>query len=282
MRQKLFSFIMINLGAFLVSINVHFFLSPNNLATGGVSGLSIIMNDLFPDFSIGTFMIFVNLTLFAFGFIFLGSGFGAKTIYASFALSFYVWALEKFAPMAQPLSNDLLIQLIIGQCIAATGMAIVFNQQASTGGTDIIAMIFNKYLNIEVGRGVLLADLLIALSSAVLFGPQVGMYAFFGVIINGFVIDYALQQFNSNKEIVIISRHSDEIKTYIVHELGKGATIHTATGAFTSDKKEVITTILGRKDFTKLKSYITQVDNKAFITVHTMNEILGQNFKRLA
>lgn len=247
MRQKLFSFIMINLGAFLVSINVHFFLSPNNLATGGVSGLSIIMNDLFPDFSIGTFMILVNLILFAVGFIFLGSGFGAKTIYASFALSFYVWVLEKFAPMAHPLSEDLLIQLIIGQCIAATGMAIVFNQQASTGGTDIIAMIINKYLNIEVGRGVLLADLLIALSSAVLFGPQVGMYAFFGVIINGFVIDYALQQFNSNKEVVIISRHSDEIKTYIVHELGKGATIHSATGAFTSDKKKSLQLSWGEK-----------------------------------
>ncbi|WP_236694082.1 YitT family protein [Sporosarcina globispora] len=96
-----------------------------------------------------------------------------------------------------------------------------------------------------------LADLSIALSSAVLFGPQVGMYAFFGVIINGFVIDYALQQFNSNKEIVIISSHSDEIKTYIVHELGKGATIHTATGTFTSDKKEVITTIPGEKRFYK-------------------------------
>ncbi|CAM3373375.1 YitT family protein [Aeromicrobium ponti] len=282
MRQKILSFLLINLGAFLVSINVHFFLSPNNLATGGVSGLSIIMNDLFPGLSIGTFMILVNIVLFLVGFIFLGSGFGAKTIYASFALSFYVWVLEKFAPISQPLSDDILIQLIIGQCIAATGMAIVFNQQASTGGTDIIAMIFNKYLNIEVGRGVLLADLSIALSSAILFGPQVGLYAFFGVIINGFVIDYALQEFNSNKEIVIISRHSDEIKTYIVHELGKGATIHIATGAFTSDQKEVITTILGRKDFTRLKGYITQVDNKAFITVHTMNEILGQNFKRLA
>ncbi|UXH42450.1 YitT family protein [Rossellomorea vietnamensis] len=282
MRQRIFSFLMMNLGAFLVSVNVHFFLSPNNLATGGVSGLSIIMNDLFPGMSLGLFMIIINVILFIVGVIFLGFNFGAKTIYASFALSFYVWLLETIAPMSAPLSDDILIQLIIGQCIAATGMAIVFNQQASTGGTDIVALIFNKYFNIDVGRGVLLADLSIALSSAVLFGPQVGMYAFFGVILNGLVIDYALQQFNSNKEIVIISRYSDEIKSYIVHELGKGATIHTATGAFTSDEKEVITTILGRKDFSRLKGFITQIDKRAFITVHTMNEILGQNFKRLA
>jgi uncharacterized membrane-anchored protein YitT (DUF2179 family) len=282
MRQRIFSFLMMNLGAFLVSVNVHFFLSPNKLATGGVSGLSIIMNDLFPGLSLGLFMIIINVLLFIVGVIFLGFNFGAKTIYASFALSFYVWLLEIVAPMSQPLSDDILIQLIIGQCIAATGMAIVFHQQASTGGTDILALIFNKFFNIEVGRGVLLADLSIALSSAILFGPQVGMYAFFGVILNGLVIDYTLQQFNSNKEIVIISKYSDEIKSFIVHELGKGATIHTAKGAFTSDEKEVITTILGRKDFSKLRGFITQIDNHAFITVHTMNEILGQNFKRLA
>ncbi|KML34599.1 YitT family protein [Rossellomorea marisflavi] len=282
MRQKISSFLMMNVGALLVAVNVHFFLSPNDLATGGVSGLSIIMNHVFPGMSLGLFMILINLVLFVVGLIFLGFSFGAKTVYASFALSFYVWLLETVAPIHAPLSNDVLIQLIIGQCIAAIGMAIVFHQDASTGGTDIIAMILNKYFNIEVGRGVLLSDLTIALSSAILFGPQVGMYAFFGVILNGLVIDYVLSQFNSNKEVVIISRHSSEIKSYIVHELGKGATVHTATGAFTSDEKEVITTILGRKDYSRLKGFITKTDNKAFITAHTMNEILGQNFKRLA
>jgi uncharacterized membrane-anchored protein YitT (DUF2179 family) len=282
MRQKLFSFLLVNVGAFFVAVNVHFFLSPNSLATGGVSGLSIVLNHVVPGISIGTFMILVNIVLFIIGLIFLGFSFGAKTIYASFALSFMVWLLERFAPVSAPLSNDVLIQLIIGQCIAATGMAIVFNQKASTGGTDIIAMILNKYFNIEIGRAVLFSDLSIALSSTFLFGPQVGMYAFFGVILNGLVIDYTLQQFNTNKEVVIISKRSDDIRAFIVEELGKGATIHKATGAFTSDQKEVITTILGRKDFSKLKNYITEIDNKAFITVHNMNEILGQNFKRLA
>ncbi|WP_409253124.1 YitT family protein [Bacillus sp. SCS-153A] len=281
MRKKLISFFLMNLGAFFVAVNVHFFLSPNNLATGGVSGLSILLNSIMPGMSIGMFMILINIVLFIIGIIFLGFSFGAKTVYASFALSGYVWLLEATAPLKAPLSDDILIQLIIGQCIAATGMALVFNQKASTGGTDIIAMILNKYFNIEIGRAVLFSDLAIALSSTFVFGTQVGMYAFFGVILNGLVIDYTLQQFNTNKEVVIISKQSDEIRTYIVKELGKGATIHTAKGAFTSDSKEVITTILGRKDFSKLKSFITEVDKTAFITVHNMNEILGQNFKRL-
>ncbi|AJD90536.1 membrane protein [Jeotgalibacillus malaysiensis] len=282
MTKKLITFLLMNLGAFFVAINVHFFLSPNNLATGGVSGMSIVLNSLFPGISIGLFMIFVNIVLFILGVIFLGFQFGAKTIYTSFALSGYVWLLELVAPITAPLSDDILIQLIIGQCIAAIGMGIVFHQRASTGGTDIIAMILNKYIKVEIGRAVLFSDLAVALSSSLLFGAQAGMYAFFGVILNGLMIDYTLQQFNANKEVVIISQESALIRAFIVGELGRGATIHTAKGAFNYEQKEVITTILGRKDLSRLKNYVGKQDEKAFITVHNMNEILGQNFKRLA
>ncbi|MCP3030199.1 YitT family protein [Halobacillus sp. A1] len=282
MTKKLLSFLLMNVGALAVAVNVHFFLSPNNLATGGVSGLSIVMNNVFPGLTLGTIMIMLNIVLFIVGFIFLGFQFGAKTIYASFALSFMVWGLETFFPMQEALSDDLLIQLIIGQIIAASGMAIVFHQGASTGGTDIIAMILNKYFSIEVGKGVLVSDIAIAASSIFIFGPTVGMYAFFGVILNGLVIDYTLQQFDNNKEIVIISRKSEEIQDYIVKNLGRGATVHYAKGAFNQEDKEVITTIMNRKDYSKLKKYMLAVDEKAFITVHSMNEILGQNFKRLA
>ncbi|WP_101846165.1 YitT family protein [Halobacillus sp. Marseille-P3879] len=282
MTNKLLSFLLMNLGAFAVAVNVHFFLSPNDLATGGVSGLSIVLNKLFPELTLGTLMILLNIVLFIVGFIFLGFQFGTKTIYASFALSFMVWGLETFFPMQQALSDDLLIQLIIGQIIAASGMAIVFHQGASTGGTDVIAMILNKYFSIEVGKGVLFSDIAIAASSIFIFGPAVGMYAFFGVLLNGLVIDYALQQFDHNKEVVIISRESEQVREFIVDNLGRGATIHFAKGAFNQEDKEVITTIMNRKDFSKLKKYMQAVDEQAFITVHSMNEILGQNFKRLA
>ncbi|ARI78359.1 YitT family protein [Halobacillus mangrovi] len=282
MLKKLWSFLLMNIGALAVAVNVHFFLSPNDLATGGVSGLSIVMNRVLPDLSLGLIMLILNIILFVVGIIFLGFQFGAKTIYASFALSFMVWGLEAYFPMQEALSNDILIQLIIGQIIAASGMAIVFHQGASTGGTDIIAMILHKYFSVDVGKGVLFSDIAIAVSSIFIFGPAVGMYAFFGVILNGLVIDYTLQQFDNNKEIVIISQESEQVRNFIVHQLGRGATIHHAKGAFNQEDKEVITTILNRKDYTRLKRYMTDVDRRAFITVHSMNEILGQNFKRLA
>ncbi|KHE71769.1 YitT family protein [Halobacillus sp. BBL2006] len=282
MLKKLWSFLLMNIGALAVAVNVHFFLSPNDLATGGVSGLSIVLNKVMPDLSLGLIMLILNIILFVVGIIFLGFQFGAKTIYASFALSFMVWGLETYFPMQEALSNDILIQLIIGQIIAASGMAIVFHQGASTGGTDIIAMILHKYFSVDVGKGVLFSDIAIAVSSIFIFGPAVGMYAFFGVILNGLVIDYTLQQFDNNKEIVIISQESEQVRNFIVHQLGRGATIHHAKGAFNQEDKEVITTILNRKDYTRLKKYMTNVDRQAFITVHSMNEILGENFKRLA
>lgn len=282
MWKQIKSFLLINLGALFVAANVTYFLSPNNLATGGVSGLSIVMNTVFPGFSLGLIMIILNILLFIVGFIFLGFQFGTKTIYASFALSFMVWGLETYFPIQEALSEDILIQLIIGQIIAASGMAVVFHQGASTGGTDIIAMILNKYFSVEVGKGVLISDIAIAISSVFVFGPAIGMYAFFGVILNGLVIDYVLEQFEDNKEVVIISEESDDVRSYIVEKLGRGATIHQAKGAFNREDKEVITTVLTRKEYTKLKKYMTAIDEHAFITVHKMNEILGENFKRLA
>ncbi|QFT87829.1 hypothetical protein FIU87_04105 [Bacillus sp. THAF10] len=281
MNKLIKTLLFLHIGPLFVAIHVHFFLSPNSLATGGVSGLSIILNDVFSGVSIGMFMLLVNIALFIIGFLVLGFGFGAKTIYASFMLSVMVWALEKFFPVNAPLSEDILIQLIIGQCIAALGMALVFNERASTGGTDILALILNKYFSIDMGRGVLFSDIFIALSSILVFGAEVGMYAVFGVILNGLVIDYVLQQVNQMREVVIISSKSEQIRTYIVGQLGRGATLHYARGAFTSDEKEVITTILNKKDFSRLKKFIGTTDEQAFITVHNMKEILGQNFKQL-
>ncbi|AKG05113.1 MULTISPECIES: YitT family protein [Salimicrobium] len=282
MWKQMKSFLLMNLGALFVAVNVTYFLSPNDLATGGVSGLSIVMSNVFPGLSLGLIMVILNILLFIVGFIFLGFRFGAKTIYAGFALSFMVWGLETYFPIQEALSEDILIQLIIGQIIAASGMAIVFHQGASTGGTDIIAMILNKYFSIEVGKGVLVSDIAIAISSVLVFGPAIGMYAFFGVILNGLVIDYALEQFEDNKEVVIISQESDEVRQYIVEKLGRGATIHQAKGAFNKEDREVITTVLTRKEYTLLKKSMTLIDEHAFITVHKMNEILGENFKRLA
>lgn len=279
--QKFKEYLLINIGLLLVALPIYYISVPHGLVTGGVSGLSIVINSLVPSISVGTSMFILNIILFIIGFIFIGFNFGAKTIYSSFALSGLVWLLERVHPFAGPLTDDVLIELIISSVICAVGLSIVFMQNGSTGGTDIIAKILNKYLDIDMGKSMLYADLLIVLSSLLTFGIKMGMYGLLGLILNGLLIDYVMENLQNNKEVVIISTKSEEITNFIVKTLDRGATIYSAKGAFTNNEKEVIRTILNRKEYVKLKRYIQSLDKDAFVTVNTVKATFGAVFIRL-
>ncbi|SCN25184.1 hypothetical protein N3C_2200 [Clostridium sp. N3C] len=279
--QKLKEFLLINIGILLVALPIYYISVPHGLVTGGVSGLSIVINSLFPSISVGTLMIVLNIILFIIGFIFIGFNFGAKTIYSSLALSGIIWVLERIHPLSGPLTDDILIELIMAAILYAFGLAIVFMQDASTGGTDIIAKILIKYFDIDMGKSMLYADLLIVLFSFFTFGIKMAMYGILGIILNSFLIDYVMQSFQDTKEIVIISSKSKDITNYIVNTLDRGATIYTAKGAFTNNEKEVIRTVLNRKEYVKLKKYIQLLDKNAFITVNTVHATFGEGFIRL-
>ncbi|TCS88740.1 uncharacterized membrane-anchored protein YitT (DUF2179 family) [Keratinibaculum paraultunense] len=278
MNKKVKEYLLITLGMFMVAAGLYFFLMPDNLAIGGANGLAIVLNHWIPSISVGAFMIIINIILFIIGFLAIGTSFGIKTIYASIGTSVIVSLFEKFLPYYNSPTEDIILQLIFGVLVSAIGMGIVFNQNASTGGTDIIAKILNKFLGIGLGKGVLIADLAIVLGAGFSFGFELGMYSLLGVIVNGFVIDSTIEGMNLSKSVSIISEHSDEIKKYIVEELGRGATIYYAEGAYTRRKKDVIVTIVDRKDFIKLRSFIKDIDKNAFVTVNNIYEVLGDGF----
>ncbi|KOO42827.1 YitT family protein [Priestia koreensis] len=280
MKKNIKEWSILTVGLLLIATYVHFFLAPNQLATGGTSGLSIIIHHYFPGVPVGAIMLGFELVLFVIGFIFLGAAFGTRTVYASLTLSFLVWAFDYLFPMTAPLSDDKLIQLILGISLDALGLALIFKQNASSGGTDIIAMILNKYLSLNMGLAMLAADSLIAASSSLVFGFETGMYAIFGVFFAAIMINFVLKQLQITKQIMIISNHGEEIKRYIVSELKRGATVQTAKGAFTNDSKEVITTVLSRKELLRLKKHLINVDQKAFVTIQDTSEILGNGFAR--
>ncbi|MBZ9633938.1 YitT family protein [Clostridium sp. FP1] len=279
MKKIIKEYILITIGLALVAVGFYFFLVPNNLAVGGVSGLAMIINLYVPALSIGAIMLVLNLILFIIGFIFIGSSFGVKTIYSSLGLSGMIWILEKTCPMSGSITNDLFLELVFGILIGAVGLGMVFNQNASTGGTDIIAKILYKYFHLDIGKALLLSDFLVTILAGIAFGPKIGMYALLGVIINGFTIDAVIAGMNICKKVEVVSSRGEEIKRYIIEELGRGATLYTAKGAYTNEEKEVITTVLGKKEFIKLKIYIKEIDKKAFIITYNVHEILGEGFK---
>lgn len=273
------SFLYMNLGVIIVALSFHFFLIPSDLAVGGVTGFAIVMSNLVPDLSVGTLMLLANTFLIILSFIFLGKQFSGFTIYNSLAVSTLVTFLEKTVPVSAPLVDDTLLILIYGIVIQAIGLAIVFNENSSTGGTDIIAAIINKYLNIEIGKALFAADFLIALSASRVFGFQKGMYAFLGAILNSVIIDKVIAGFNTRIKMVVISDKHEEISNMITTEISRGVTILYGEGGYSKEPRMVINTLLSRREYIIAKNKIREIDPKAFIWISVINEVLGEGFK---
>jgi uncharacterized membrane-anchored protein YitT (DUF2179 family) len=277
--KKLREFIFINFGLFLVAVGIVLFKIPNNFATGGVSGVAIIIGKFFPNGQVGLWMLIINLFLVIVGFIFLGRDFGSKTVYSSFALSGLVWLLERWIVITNPLTGDTFLELIFAILLPAVGSGIVFNSNASTGGTDIVAKILNKYTSINIGKTLLIVDFGITVMALFVFGVRIGLYSMLGLILKSFIIDLVIESLNISKQFVIISEKPKEVQEFIVKELKRGATVHKAYGAFSHEEKEVITAIMGRREAVRLRQFIRSIDKHAFISITSSSEIIGKGFR---
>lgn len=281
MKTKTKEYILITIGVIMVSCGMYFFLMPSNLATGGANGLAIVINHFIPVLPVGILMLFINIILFITAFIVLGKGFGVKTIYASLAISLLVFILEKVYPMTNSFTGDILLELIFGIVISGVGMGIVFNQNASTGGTDISAKIINKFFNINLGKAVFLSDILITILAGFAFGINLSMYAMLGVLINSFVIDYIIDGLNVKKEVTIISNNIEEIKEYIIETLDRGFTFYYGKGGYSNEDRKIILVIISKREFIRLRAYINKLDSNAFLTVKNTHEVYGDGFSKL-
>jgi len=279
-KNQLKRFGMINAGIFLVALGIHVFKTPNRFALGGVSGLSLLLVYFWPHVTVGSLMMFLNIVLLAAGYLFLGQGFGHKSVYGSFALSGMVWVMELICPIPAPLTSEKLMELMYGVFLPGMGSAIVFHYGATTGGTDIVAKILTKYFRVKVSYSLLLTDFLIALGAGALFGIEACLLSIMGVCIKTFVLDLFMENLRVFKIVVIISSKSAEIKEFICNTLQRGATAHTAEGAFSHTKREVITTVLSRRQAQKLQLFIQSVDPTAFITISNSSDIIGKGFGR--
>lgn len=277
MKDKFKEYLLIFIGVILVALALEYFFIPNEIAAGGVTGLAVVITQYIPVISTGTLVFIMNIVLFVLGFVFLGKGFGLKTIVSSLLLSGIMIFIEQFfKPFA--LTNDLMLATIFGAAITAFGMGIIFNVNASTGGTDIIAKVLNKYFNIDVGKSLLVVDFIITLLGAVTFGLDKGFYAILSVVMNGILIDKVIEGFNKCKEVVIISTENKKISRFILEDLDRGCTYLKGIGAFSGEETRVIYAVLGRSEFIRLKQYISKIDPQAFITVGEVHEVMGEGF----
>jgi len=277
--KNFYRFIWINIGIFLVAAGVVLFKVPNKFATGGVSGIAIILNKLIPSLPVGILMLIVNIVLLIVGLLFANLEFGRNTIYSTILLSLVTWYLEKTFPIEHPLTGDAMLELIFAILLIAAGSALLFYHNASSGGTDIIAKILNQKMHWHVGKSLLIVDFSISVFAAIVFGLKTGMYSILGVIVKGLLIDEVIRGLHSSKQLVIISAKAEQIKRFIIHDLKRGVTLYKAVGGNTNEEKQVLNTVMGNKEAIRLRQFIKGIDDRAFIVVDNVSDIYGEGFR---
>ncbi len=269
----------LNMGILMMSVGIYFFKTPNSFATGGVSGISIVLAILFPSISQATFMLIINVVLLILGVIILGKECGMLTIFCSLMMSVETWLFEYFIPLRSPMTNSPLLELVYAVLLTGIGAAIIFRSKASSGGTDIVALILRKYTSMNVGRALLLSDFLIAASTFFVAGVSAGLFSLAGLFAKVFVVDDILDSMNMCKAFTIITTKAQEIDEFIMNDMNHSATVHKAVGAYTGEAKQIIITVCRRTEALKLRKRVKEIDPHSFIIITKTSEIMGKGFR---
>ena len=288
---------LITLGIVLYTAGWVIFLIPNNLVGGGVTGISSIIQYA-TGIKMGFTYLVLNDILLAMAMFFIGFGFGGKTVYAivlaSFLLNFFQTAIPPTIIVALALNNGKLMSTIMGGIMAGTGIGMAISEGGSTGGTDIIALIVNKYRNVSPGRMILAMDVVIILSSLAVpsytsDGETIGwadkvttiVYGLILVTINSYVLDIYLAGSKQSVLLFVLSKKHEQIADAITGELHRGVTVLEGRGWFTKENTEVLMVITRKTDLNVMLKYIKAIDPNAFLSVSSVTGVYGKGFDKI-
>ena len=273
-------FLWMNIATVMISVGVYCFKFPNNFSMGGVSGLSILLGKVFPVLSASSYNTIINVLFLILGFIMLDKSFGFRTVYCSLLSAGLIQVFSWVWPLTKPLTDQLMLELFFAVILPALGAAILFNIDASSGGTDIAAMILKKYTGLDVGTALLVSDVAIAAAALFVFDATAGLCSMLGLALKSVLVDGAIESLNRRKAFFIITSDPEHVCDYVTHTLVRGATVWTAQGAYTHDVHHVVLTVLSRRQAVTLRRYLKQVDPHAFMIVANSSEIFGKGFLR--
>jgi uncharacterized membrane-anchored protein YitT (DUF2179 family) len=267
-------YIYILIGSAIIGFTFNVFLLPNQIASGGVSGISTILHSVFgwePAYVQWAF----NIPLFIAGVIFLGKQFGIKTLVGTVFLPFIVFLTKN----VEPWTHNPLLGALFGGAGVGLGLGIVFRGKASTGGTDLAAQIIHKYTGLTLGTCVVLIDGLIVATAAFIFDIEKALYALISLYVTSKTIDLVQVGLRRSKTAMIISNKPDEVREGIFNEIDRGVTKLSAYGGYTDHERPVLMCVVDQTEFTKLKQLVKKIDPAAFVVVMDATEVLGEGFK---
>ena len=276
--SKFEEYLLLHLGVLLISIGVYFFKFPNNFAIGGVSGISVILNAVIPSLSASTINLIVNFILLIIGFLVFGKEFGLKTAYASMLMSLLIEFFDRFVPLSQPLTGQPLLELIYAVILPGVGAGLLFNIRASSGGTDIIAMITKKYSHLDIGKALFASDILITLMSFIVFNKETALLAILGLMTKSLLVDITIESVNKVKYFEIVTEKPEQILDFIIKKLHRGGTMSKGEGIYMHKEKCVIRVVVSNYEGILLRDYAKTVDPSCFITIFNTSQIIGKGF----
>ncbi|MCY7438253.1 YitT family protein [Bacillus altitudinis] len=268
------NYVLILIGSAIVAVGFNTLLLPNQIAAGGVSGISTIMQSF--GFEAAYVQWGLNIPLFIAGFYLLGGTFGVKTLVGSVFLPLMVFLTRHIAPV----THEALLAAIFGGVVIGIGIGLVFLGNGSTGGTALAAKIINKYTGLTLGTCLAMMDGLIVLAAMTVFGIEEGLYAVIGVFISSKTIDVVQAGFSHSKMAMIITDHEDEVRQAVFDQVDRGVTKISAVGGYTDHDRPILMCVVGQSQFTKLKQVVKAIDASAFVIVMDAKEVLGEGFKR--
>lgn len=272
----------LNLGTLLMAVGVYFFKFPNHFTTGGVSGISIVVAHFIPTVTTATLNLILNIALLVVGVAFLGKGFGLRTAYSAVVSSLLTYAFERFIPMDAPMTSQPVLELMFAVGLPAFGSAILFHVNASSGGTDIIAMLVKKYSHMHIGMALGVADLVVALAACFTFGMETGLFSLFGLFLKSYMVDAVMDNLRTYKVFQIVTDDPDPICNYIMKNLHHSATLIDGVGSFTHEKRKIIMTVINRHQAIRLQLFVRATDPHSFITITSSSEIVGKGFRGMS
>ncbi len=272
--------LLMTFGTLIMAVGIYFFKFPNNFSTGGVSGISVILGAISPNISTGGIMLIINVVLLILGAFLTGGGFCIRTVYCSLLLSLATYGFEFLCPMSGPFTDEPLLELVFAILLPAIGSALLFNLDASTGGTDIVAMIIKKHTSLNISKSLMVSDMLIVMAVFFVFGIKTWLFCVLGFFAKVFVVDGVVESLNISKYFTIITEKPEDIKTYITTELVRSATVsEDYSGAFTDRKKSVILTVVSRRQAILLRKKVKSIDPHAFVIITNTGDIIGKGFR---
>ena len=279
-KEKLINWLIIVLGNILLAIGIGLFILPFSIDSGGISGISVILQKYFDPVLVITVL---NWILFVIGFIFLKKDFALKTLLSAIVYPLVLNVLYRtdLPSMIRTELNDPLLAAILGAIATGAGLGIVYKVGGSTGGVDVISVLLHRYKGIKISLSTFIVDFIIVTAGIFTVSISSGLYGIICVILTSYIIELVTIQGNSSYMMHIVSDKYLEINDYIINDLNRGSTIIEIHGGVSDNKQKMIEVIINEKEYYKIKVSIEKIDSKAFISVYKAVNVYGNGFKRL-